>query len=108
AAARAHAYGGTADTEMKGVLGKSLADSLAQNESNVRMGNYNQSANLSENALNRMWQGQESAFGRGLQALGLNNQGQQLQNQLWQSVMGAGDLQQQTQQNNINAAMNLF
>jgi hypothetical protein len=137
AAARSGAFGGSAYNELQSLNAGQLAQQLAGNESNIRMGNYNQSAqlgenainratqsreaqlgrgmealqgnqSLAENALNRNWQGQESAFGRGLQALGINNQTQQLGNQLWQSVMGAGDLQQQTQQNNINAAMNLF
>jgi hypothetical protein len=97
AAARAGAMGGSKDTELQTANNKTLADSLAQNESNVRMGNYNQSAQL-----------QENAFGRGMQALGMNNQTNQTQLQSLAGVMGAGDLQRQVQNDNIAAAKDLF
>lgn len=51
------AYGGSSWQQQQQANAKNLADSLANNESNLRMQNYNQSAQLAENQLNRASQG---------------------------------------------------
>lgn len=108
AAARSGAMGGSAYNEMTQQNAKTLGNTIAQNDSTQRNNQFNQSANLAENQINRGWQGYENAANRGLQGIGLQNQMNQTDLQRWQAVMGAGDTQQQTQQNNINAAQNLF
>lgn len=51
------AYGGSSWQQQQQGNAKTLADSLANNENSLRMGNYNQSAQLAENQLNRATQG---------------------------------------------------
>lgn len=51
------AYGGSAWQQQQQANAKTLAESLANNENSLRMGNYNQSAQLAENQLNRATQG---------------------------------------------------
>jgi hypothetical protein len=83
AAARAGAFGGSGDLQQQGIDNKALADSLAQNESNLRGQNYYNSANLanqdSANALNAAGQmtGVNNAEMQNLAAL--NQSGQQNQ-----------------------------
>jgi hypothetical protein len=119
AAAHAHAYGGSADTEMKGVLGKQLNDSIAQNSSAMRNDQYNRSAQLeqadflrnsglADGSINRAWQGYENAAGRGLQGIGLAQQAGTNDLARWNAVMGAGDLNRKIQTENIGAARDLF
>jgi hypothetical protein len=108
AAARSGAFGGSAYNEATQNNQKTLANAIAQNEATQRNQQFNNSANLAENQINRNWQGFENAANRNLQ--GIQQIGQMGNNDLarWNAVMGAGDLQQQTQQNNINAAQGLF
>lgn len=108
AMARQGAYGGSGYNELTALNNKGLAQALAQNEANVRGQNYYNSGQLAESGLNRATTAQEDQLNRGLQSLGINNQNSAALMQALTGVMGAGDLQQQTQQNNINAAMNRF
>lgn len=119
AAAHSHAYGGSADTEMKGVLGKQLNDSIAQNTNQQRNAQYERSAGLeqqdygrnsglAQNSIQNAFNGYEGAANRGLQGIQLNNAMGNTDLQRWMGVMGSGDLQRQVQTENIGAARDLF
>lgn len=119
AAAHAHAYGGSGDQEMQGILGQSLGNQIAQNTDSMRNDQYNRSAQLeqadlgrnsglAQNSIQNAWQGYENAANRGLQGINAVNNQDAMDMARWGSVGGFGNLQQQTQQANINAARGLF
>lgn len=62
------AYGGSSWMQQQQANAKNLADSLANNENNLRMQNYNQSAQLAENQLNRATQGYQQDQANALNA----------------------------------------
>lgn len=106
-AARAGAFGGSADTELKGVLGKQLADSIAQNEAAQRNAQWERSAGLRENEIGRGWQGWENAAGRQMQGVGLLQNADEQKMRQWMGLMGVGDLERQLQVENMDARRNL-
>lgn len=62
------AFGGSGYQQTQQANQKTLANALASNESNVRMQNYNQSAQLQENQLNRATQGYQQDQSNALNA----------------------------------------
>src|SRR6185312_2447703 len=62
------AYGGSSWQQQQQANAKNLASSLANNESNLRMQNYNQSAQLAENQLQRATQGYQQDQANALNA----------------------------------------
>jgi hypothetical protein len=120
AAAHSHAYGGSADTEMQGVLGKQLNDSIAQNTNQQRNAQYERSAgNWSSRttgatpAWHRTASRTRSTPTRtqrvaGCRASSLTTRWATPTSQRWMGVMGSGDLQRQIQTENIGAARDLF
>lgn len=100
----AGAFGGSAQAETQALQNKTLADSIANASNSARMQNYNQSAQLAENALNRdaanYWQGQQNQLNAAQLAPTLANQDWQN----LQAMLTAGGLQQQNSQNQLNDA----
>lgn len=68
AAALHGAYGGSGYQQMVGMNQLGLANALANNDSSLRMQNYNQSAQLAENQLNRATQGYQQDQSNALNA----------------------------------------
>ena len=102
----AGAFGGSAQGEYTAQQNKTLADSMANASNTARMQNYQQSAQLAENALNRdasnYWQGQSNqlqAAGMAPQIANAINSGDY---QNLQAMLTAGGLQQQDAQNGLN------
>ncbi|WP_354686690.1 hypothetical protein [Cupriavidus necator] len=102
----AGAFGGSAMAETQNMQNKTLADSIANASNQARMQNYQQSAQLAENGLNRdasnYWQGQANQ----LQAAGM---APQLANQDYtdlQAALNAGGMLQGDQQQQLNDAYN--
>jgi len=98
------AFGGSAQAETQALQNKTLADSIANASNTARMQNYNQSAQLAENALNRdaanFWQGQQNQLNAAQLAPTLANQDYAN----LQAMLSAGGLQQQNSQNQLNDA----
>lgn len=100
----AGAFGGSAQAEQTAANNKTLADSIANASNQARMQNYQQSAQLAENALNRdaanFWQGQGNQLQAAGMAPGLANQDYAN----LQALLSAGGLQQSDTQNQLNDA----
>ena len=100
----AGAFGGSAQAEQTAAQNKTLADSIANASNQARMQNYQQSAQLAENALNRdaanFWQGQSNQLQAAGMAPGLANQDYAN----LQAMLSAGGLQQSDTQNQLNDA----
>lgn len=97
AAAQAGAYGGSADKELKSLNAKQLAQTLAQNESNIRGQNYYNSGNLYNQGINQQ-----------IAAAGLTPQFNSAELQNLMALMGFGDTKQQNAQAVIDANKNVF
>jgi hypothetical protein len=130
AAARAGAFGGSQDMMLKNQLGQTLANQIAANTNQQRNDQYNRSAQLeqadlsrnsglatgdlarnsglAQNSIQNAFNAYENSAGRQMQGLGAINNQDAMDLARWGAVRGFGDLQQQTQQANINAARDLF
>lgn len=106
--ARAGAFGGSAWQQAQEGNSRNLAQSLADSSSNLRFQNYNQSANLAENELNRnqsAWQAERANQMAGLSsALQYGNQAYTDAAQLQE----AGGIQYGADQQQLTDQMNLF
>ncbi len=95
--ARAGVYGGSAWQDQTARNEKGLANSLASNTNSLLSGNYNQSAQLSENDLNRR-----------LTAAGVGQGQQGLDASAIQQLLAAGQVPQQYNQQLLDANRNIY
>ncbi|SPA24583.1 conserved hypothetical protein [Cupriavidus taiwanensis] len=100
----AGAFGGSAQAETQALQNKTLADAMANASNSARMANYQQSAQLAENALNRdasnYWQGQANQLNAAQLAPMLASQDYRDA----QALLGIGDIQRENDQSQLNDA----
>lgn len=100
----AGAFGGSAMQETQDMQNRALGDALSNASSNMRMQNYNQSAQLAENALNRSSQDYNAERQRQIQGMMFAPQLADTDYKNYQALLGIGDIQRDDQQNQYNDA----
>lgn len=107
-AAQQGAFGGSAYNEKQNDNARTLAGSLAANTNNLLSANYNQSANMAENALNRATGAYDNTQNRALQGAQVGLGQQAADQSAFGQQLGAGQYEQQYQQQLLNAALQNF
>lgn len=107
-AARSGNYGGSSWKEQQGMNQENLLSSLANNTNQLRMNNYNQSAGLAENALNRATGAFEGERGRQIQAASQAPAMQNMNLDAIKAMIGGGDMSRQYQNELLTAGKNYF
>lgn len=108
AAARAHAYGGSAHTELQTANAKALADQLGTQERSMRDAQFQRSGQLADSALNRASGAVQQERGRQMTAAGLAPQYQASDLSSIAALLGIGDTQRGYQQSLIDSAKQDF
>lgn len=108
AAAREHGYGGSGYQEAQDRNASTLGNLIGQNTNSLLGNQYNQSAQLAEQGLNRASGAVQGERGRQLQAAGLAPGYQSSDISAIQAMMGGGDQVQNWQQQLMNAGQQLF
>lgn len=100
----AGAFGGSAMQETQDMQNRALGDALSNASSSMRMQNYNQSAQLAENALNRDSQDYNAERQRQIQGMMMAPQLANTDYQNYQALLGVGDIGREANQAQLSDA----